>query len=691
MAKKKEKSLKVTKSALGVGGSASSSSLNGLPQYRPFIMVQLCNREKPTKIWLEENEETGKGQGVTSYDIMFGKRSKIQIVRSDRKLPKEMQQKLACAFIRWIDLNDLSFQRLDPCARNLDRFLRFCERMGVNRFEDIDKASLYGFTEFCQQAIKTKSFLHVLDILWSNLGLTDLTGFDFVVASDVVNKDSDNDDELISEIFGEKEYSDRVLMQLTGYVTYHINQVFERLKEYKSVTRESLEKEGILFSSVSGAKQTLKDKNSFHYKLWRIYQEDKDKALDIVHKNMLLATKCKQESHKEGREVFYTNSKIVKWLGTSSTDLFPIEDEYRTFFIEKYGLALDQSQKIWYFTYISEKNNLNKFIIKTYLLLQTGVNFEVVNTLNRLYGGLHWTERFDLALGVDNNSKIERQVVRVDGVKARGRFKKIVSIRVPVKSHLYRVLELAEYLFSKPESDVFFAGFREAYSSSSSPFLAANPILDGVDELKTLESTRIRKSFSGVKLARAIEEAKSGSDLTQILRDALDHEDFDTTLFSYLLKTGIGNFAVSHAIAALTTKMIEDALHFKGKIITTDKSDEPITSNSTPVYLCDCVDPTNPSHGVPISGRCRKYDLCLGCERSEVYAEHIPRICYRILQYDATPSPANDLIVDRKAIALDTLDRFRHEHPGGEKLLEMAYGIANQAMLDNKPLLPTII
>ena len=691
MAKKKEKSLKATKAAVNVGGSASSSNARGLPPYRPFIIVQFSNKKKPTKLWLEENEENHILPPTSEYQTMYGRRSKTQIVRSDRKLPKEMQQQMACAFIQWVDLNDRSSSMVDVCARNLDQFLRFSEYLGVGRFEDIDKASLYGFSDFCQKTITHKGFLQILDILWTNLGLTNLAGFDFVVSRDVVNKDSDNDNELIAEIFGEKEYSERVLMQLTGYVVYRINQIFERLKEYKSVTHESLEKEGILFSTGATGSRTLKDKNSFHYKLWRTYQEDKDKALDIVHKNMLLATKCHQESHKEGQEAFFTPVAFSNWLNRISNDLFPIANEYRASFIEKYGVALGQGQKIQYSTFCCEKNTFNRFIIKTYLLLQTGVNLEVVNTLTRSYEGRHWTDRFDLELGVDAGSKIERQVVRIDGVKGRGKFKKIVSIRVPVQSHLYKVLELAEDLFSKPEADVFFPGYKHTYHQESKNFLAANPILDGVDELESLDSRRIRKSFAGVKLAQAIEEAKSGHDLTQILRDALDHEDFDTTLFSYLLKTGIGNFAISHAIAALTTKMIEDALHFKGKIIATDKSDEAITSDSIPVYLCDCADPTNPTHGVPISSRCTKYDLCLGCERSEVYAEHIPRICYRILQYEATPSPASDLMADRKAIALDTLDRFRHEHPDGGHLLEMGYGIANQAMLDNKPLLPPII
>ena len=31
---------------------------------------------------------------------------------------------------------------------------------------------------------------------------------------------------------------------------------------------------------------------------------------------------------------------------------------------------------------------------------------------------------------------------------------------------------------------------------------------------------------------------------------------------------------------------------------------------------------------------CGDYDFCLGCSRSRVYEEHLPRICARVLQYE---------------------------------------------------------
>jgi hypothetical protein len=153
------------------------------------------------------------------------------------------------------------------------------------------------------------------------------------------------------------------------------------------------------------------------------------------------------------------------------------------------------------------------------------------------------------------------------------------------------------------------------------------------------------------------------------------------------MKTGSGNFVYSSAVVALTTKMLEDALEFKGKI----EPFKPEESERIPVFLCDCSDPTAPTHDVPIASRCRQYDLCLGCERSVVYAEHIQRICYRILQYEKIPSPTNDILADRRAIAMDCLERFRIEHPDGDLIVEQGYELANDAIEKKKPLLPPIL
>ena len=686
MAKKKDKSFK--------GGKASAISANvgsgngGLPEYKDHILVNATNKDKPIKIWLTENTE--RKDSRRTYTLMHGSLSRKHFVRSDRNLPKEMQKQMACAYIKWLQNKTYSWHVLYSSYSALDQFLRFCESLNIKSYKDIVTDDLCGFKAFIKTDIKAKVLRDVLEHLWEGLQIHHLRGAAFITTNSPKEQEPEvlTSDEAMDKLFEEKDYPDLVLMQLTALVSFHVDRLLRRYEDYKSANKADLKNDGVLFF-----KRTLRQNQynttgtPFEDTLKAIYENDEEEAINVIHKNMLLAAKCQAE----GLNDFYAPTVIALWLTYHSDKNFPIAECYRQFLINEYNISPD-IEKIKYADILTEKVDVVRCVLETYFMLQTGVNFEVISTLKRSYRGVNWSERYDLFLGANEDTKAERQVLRVSGTKAKGKHgTKEISIRVPVESHIYKVLKLTEEIFSEPNSDRFFPKTSTNYSKRSRRFLARNPIIDDGNELKTLQSSRIRKTFAGVKLTESIEKSKSIGDLTQILRDAMNHENFDTTLFSYILKTGVFNYVYSHAVAALTTKMIEDCLDFKGKIIATDKSKSSVNTDSTPVFLCECSDNTAPTHGVPINKRCTTYDLCLGCERSQVYSEHIPRICFRIMQYDNTPSPASDLIADRKAIAFDTLDRFRHEHPDGVKLLESSYAIASDAMINDKPLLPAIL
>tara|TARA_R110002049_G_scaffold154032_1_gene318492 strand:+ start:108 stop:2168 length:2061 start_codon:yes stop_codon:yes gene_type:complete len=686
MAKKKDKSFK--------GGKASAVSANvgsgngGLPEYKDHILVNATDQDKPIKIWLTENTE--KNDSSRTYALIHGAFSKKHFVRSDRNLPKEMQKQIACTFIKWLQNKTYSSHTLKQSVSDLDQFLRFCESLNVKSYKDIVKEDLYGFNAFIKSKISAKALREILEHLWEGLQIHHLRGVAFITTHKPEKQESEilKSDEAMDKLFEEKDYSDLVLMQLTALVSFHVDRILRRYEDYKNVNKADLKNDGVLFfKRTQGQNKYNTTGIPFEDKLKAIYENDEQEAINVIYKNMLLAAKSK----KEGLNDFYATVEIADWLTHHSDKNFPIAERYRKFFINEYNIS-PVSKHVIYSTFLTEKNNIVRCVLETYLMLQTGVNYEVISSLKRSYRGVNWSERYDLFLGANEDTKAEKQVLRVSGTKAKGRHgTKEISIRVPVESHIYRVLKLTEEIFSEPNSDLFFPKTSLSYYNRSLCFLARNPIIDDGNELKALQSSRIRKTFAGVKLTESIEKSKSIGDLTQILRDAMDHENFDTTLFSYILKTGVFNYVYSHAVAALTTKMIEDCLDFKGKIIATDKSESSENADSTPVFLCECSDNTAPTHGVPINKRCTTYDLCLGCERSQVYSEHIPRICFRIMQYDNIPSPASDLIADRKAIAFDTLDRFRHEHPDGEQLLESSYAIASDAMINDKPLLPAIL
>ncbi len=309
-------------------------------------------------------------------------------------------------------------------------------------------------------------------------------------------------------------------------------------------------------------------------------------------------------------------------------------------------------------------------------------------SLKRFYNRVHWTKNFDI--DIDPETPNKKKVLRLIGIKKKMGVAppKEISIRVPVDSHLFGILILYEEMFSLPDSDLFFSGIH--VGNAKRDFCSVYKMIsDDGDTLTGIDTTKIRKSFAGAKLAKLVDEVESAEELARRLRESLNHESFDTTIFSYLMKSGSGHLVYSSAVIALTNKMLEDAIAFKGKIL--NKKNKQYSSTKIPVYLCDCSDPNNPTHDIPIANQCKHYDLCLGCERSEVYAEHIPRICYRILQYEKASQLTDILHADRKAIALDCLAKFETTYPDGAQILESGYLLASRAMLDNKPLLPPIL
>ena len=475
-------------------------------------------------------------------------------------------------------------------------------------------------------------------------------------------------------------------MQIIGYVVYHLNVMFKKQNMLDGVDKSYLVGRNALI--------TIKDTESYKHpessstlgKLYREYNSTPDLAIDLLFKNLLLCCRSGSSSSKTTCIIDHKlfTQKVVAKIALQNENYWR---DFRSYFKAKYGL--DESiPQLFYYKQVTQKYPINTAAILLFIMMQTGCNKEVVSSLQRNYNGLHWTKRFDVSLGVDSQTLLKKQVVRVTGYKARGKHgKKPIDIRVPVNSFLYQVLLLTEKLFSETESDLFFSS--RIFSHGLRDFCTEYPILDKEKILESIDTTKIRKCYAGLNLMKAINESNDGVELTRRLRDALDHESFDTTLFSYLLKSGTGNYVISNAIVALTTKMVEDALSFKGQIVTPEKQSK--NDRAIPVYLCDCEDPTEPTHNIPIATRCTQYDLCLGCERSQVHAEHLVRICYRIYQYDQIMVPVSDVLADRKAVALDLIERFQNEHPDGEIIVRNAYEKASNAMLNQIPLLPPIL
>lgn len=479
----------------------------------------------------------------------------------------------------------------------------------------------------------------------------------------------------------EKEYSDRIMMQMLAYCFYELEVWKKRFELMQNVTKESLKDDYVNVYSVKNLtlKRLLTSGRIGHEKLFL---------------NFLL--ECKEE--RRGRILTGDNNhltKINKISKTSSYKAFGGEQlflDYKQYLANKMWSYFAKSDKPEVRKYLSFKTQHMPVILALYLMIVTGKNKETILTIKRNYGRKSWYENFDVNLGVDETTPSAQQEIRVVGGKSKGvGGTKSIPIRIPINSPIFEYMKLYDNIINDPDRELFFILGPSIMSSAYGKFCKSFEIID--DESKPLlniNTTRLRKTFAGHLLLQMVENVDSADDLVNKLREALNHQEFDTTLFSYIMKTGMGNQVINTAIVALTSNMLEQAMSFQGEIC----EDEERKSTNKEVFLCDCTDDSNPSHNIPVADRCKKYDMCLGCERSEVYALHVPRICYRIMQYDEiaakTPLTFSGLLEDRRQIALDTINKFKNEHGRGIEIVERAYYDATKAMKDRTPLLPPI-
>lgn len=681
MAKKKNSSLRATEAQTA---PQKTVAVGTLPDYAPYLIVAVLNSKIPLKIWFEENCDTWKTTKDAGLKLYKGGLSKKHLMSEEARLPKDMKIDLVRAFIQWASQAKRGVKTIQGTYENLLGFIEWASENQIYSWENIKHFSLMNFYIANKYS---RDVGEIFNILGRAYGIPALHLKDSRPTSVRRTKNKSSPEDL----FQESDFSDETLMQILGFTLYHLNLMFNRNQEFNEVSETELERDGVLIQPEDLTSWKYPKDGDRFKTLFEIYESNPDQAINLIFKNLLLGFKREIFKNFElemlkGPEAFV--SRVLRFIAAKNRRFY---EDIRTYFIRKYEISPD-SKAIFFPRFLSQNRPVNQAAILLFVLLQTGVNKEVALSLKRHYDGVHWKKRHDIELGSDAQAALKRRVLRLTGYKTRGKHgKKPVDIRVPVDSFLYKVLELAEQVYASPEQNNFFGEASKWRGRGLTEFCSQYEILEGADRLKYVNTTRIRKCFAGAQLSKAIQQAGSNEDLARHLRDALNHESFDTTVFSYLMKTGVGNFVFSSAVVALTTKMIEDALKFKGRIISTSVADQHESNKKIPVFLCDCEDPTKPTHDVPIAKRCREYDLCLGCERSQVHAEHVSRVCYRIFQYDAIPSPASDVLTDRKAIALDLIERFRAEHPDGELIVETSYLEASEAFKSNKPLLPELM
>ena len=484
-------------------------------------------------------------------------------------------------------------------------------------------------------------------------------------------------------LLDEKDYSDRVMMQMLACCFYELEVWRKRYELMLTTTKDSLGEDYI--ETYSANDSVLKN----------LLMSGKD-GHDKLFLNFLLEAKQERSGHKftnhthQTSRIFKVTNEGGDYKSLGGRKLYA---HYQQYLADKMWSLYAKNINPNFRSYLSFKTAHMPAMLALFLMISTGKNQETILSIKRNYGKKPWYENFDVNLGVDETTPAAQKEIRLIGYKSRGVVgRKVIPMRIPINSPIFEYMKLYDAIANDPDRENFFTLNPVSISKLYREFCASFEIIDDNDQpLIGIQTSRLRKTFAGHLLMQLVEDVDSSEDLVSKLRKALNHQEFDTTLFSYIMKTGMGNQVINAAIVALTTNMLNKAMVFQG-IVCEDNERSP---KNKEVYLCDCTDDTRPTHDLPIAERCKKYDMCLGCERSEVYAMHLARITYRIMQYDKialeNPLTFSGLLEDRRQIALDTINKFRNEHGRGVEVVEHAYYEATQAMKDGIPLLPAII
>ncbi|WP_371194809.1 hypothetical protein [Glaciecola sp. SC05] len=689
MAKKKDKQLKVTEA---IDSKSVPTVHSEFPAYEPFVIIQTPHDTRAFKVWFEVNGDHMVNSRKKNMRICKGMKSSSWIVSERLNIPQRLSKEVARTFALWLQQELPSYSAICNAMIQVCAFMDYLnEKSPITDISEFNTKIFLGFEkEIKRRASYFKPIFSLHPrIEWKQLHYSlkkkRILESTIKPTSNLLDEDS---------AFSLAEYSEREHFQIVGYAMHRIELMKNRRQELFEANAESLAKIGCYLNDTYPTAYPYQEKflegRRAGSRIRRLYDSDRKRAIELLHLNMLIIVR---DGAKGRTSITNQINSLRQHRGEFGKGLFSDYLSHIAQLYEPTNLSVAPAERKGFRDYkklLLMKAPINEFAIILIILIQTGINLEVALSLKRFYGKVHWTKRYDVNLGIDAKTISKRQVLRLTGIKKKTGVApaKEVDIRVPVDSYLYQILKMYEDIFAEQGNDLFYSGMH--FGNANRDFFSVYKIVtDSGEELSSIATTKIRKSFAGASLAKIVEEVGSGQELERRLRESLSHENFDTTIFSYLMKTGVGHLIYSSAVVALTNQMLEDAITFKGKVCSNKTSKD--SSTRIPVYLCDCEDPTKPSHDVPIANRCKQYDLCLGCERSEVYAEHIPRICYRILQYEQTASPVDALLADRKAIALDCLVKFERMHPDGQMIIEQSYQIANNAMLNNKPLLPAIL
>lgn len=702
MAKKKKVRISLTR-RYGNVTTLPVVDKNGLLPYTRYIDSQ----DHKYRVFFEEPlgvEEVTEPKYPDKKFLRAGKYSKGQkngflIVRDGKVLVGEdIAKTFAQLVIKKMSEKDMSKHTVNNVHCALNDFFSFLASMDSppRLFVQISSSHVSRWLDSLPPAKAKRQKAHLKVLTDLNTATSDLNLSSIRIKEDnssVTTPDKPLSDIDFDKIVDNADYSDRELMQILAYSFYEIERGQQQFDLLESLSEEALGDDYIPLEDMNTENATirllLESGTSGHRQLF--------KQLCLLIKNQ--TNESRVISQRTNSSHFVTRLTVIsKRLYQGQYNPFDDFRDYLNSLSWWQGKSDKSSSKKTLkvdYEKLALKSSHHEVAILIYALVITGVNLEVARSWKWRVNGKPWYENYDIQLGITSKTAPRDKTIALVGVKTKGqqakRAKKSIVTPVNVNSPLVGYLKFLDK--TRPaDREFIFTITGDQVPRMLKGFATQYPIIgDDNKVISSLETKRFRKVFAGHELIRLLKDVKSPDELITRLKEALSHGQFDTTLFSYILKSGVGNLVLNSAIVTLTNDLLEKAMSFRGEI----KEDDARSSNTHHVFLCDCSDPSNPTHDLPIADQCRKYDMCLGCERSEVYSEHLPAICYRMLQYEerrsADPEMFKVTLEDRLHIAHDTISQFKIRHSNGLALVENAYVEANEAMANNTPLLPPIL
>jgi len=498
-----------------------------------------------------------------------------------------------------------------------------------------------------------------------------------------------------------RDYSDVVMYQLLALFIFTFEQRIGYLKRYEQLSEADMPQDWICPGRKKEKRLFKSGDVSEHTLLLEKWLSDEGKGYETIIDHCIIYHKAGFGSHykqrRGNRDPFKEKLKSYE-CHHAETGLYKA---FRKAMGDRHGYDWESWNNTFLAYYVKKKSSGEPNIIMNQIgwclanlvMMQTGVNREVVLTIPSLgEDGTSILNRGDAVFIKDGQSG--ETEVNLYGYKAKtGQApERVIPIVLPKDGPLYQMLIDYEK-YAKISTDGPFFEFNKGFICGwSTAGGVANlskdfPIInESRDYLKTIESSRFRKVFASGALLERVKNVNDMNELAELLRQDLNHGNFDITFSHYLLKSSVARSVMDIAIATVISGKLDD-FRCKSRI----EVDKPVQYKKK-VFLCHCADPNNPGHEVAIADECRHYDLCLGCEQSVIAKEHLPYICLRIIQYEAErkkdPLIWAATFEDRWCIAHDALECYiAKDKQYGRILVDDAWRSAREGHVSLPPII----